>query len=355
MKAFSLEFLSNLLETHSPSSAETAGQRVWLDYVKPFADRIETDAYGNALAYLNPGGRPKILVAGHADEIGFQVQYIDDNGFIYFQPVGGPDAALARGQRVYIHNKNGRVLGVIGSLAVHMQDRTGKAEVPDFHEMFIDIGAANRKDAEKRVVVGDLITYTVGFQQLHGDIYISRACDNRVGTFIAAEVLRLASEQKNLKACVVAASTVQEENGLFGATMVGYSVRPDAALVVDVGQATDIPPANKKKFGDARLGNGPILSRGSINHPVIVDRLEQLAGKHKISFQRGIDSRRSGTDTDEIFKQRGGIPSASIGIPNRYMHTPVEAVHLGDLENIAKLLAAFVTEAKSADDYKIKI
>jgi endoglucanase len=236
-----------------------------------------------------------------------------------------------------------------------MQDRTGKQEVPDFHDMFIDIGAENRKDAEKRVVVGDLITYTVGFQQLHGDIYISRACDNRVGTFIAAEVLRLASEQKNLKACLVAASTVQEENGLFGATMVGYSVRPDAALVVDVGQATDIPPANKKKFGDARLGKGPILSRGSINHPVIVDRLEHLAGKHKIDFQRGIDSRRSGTDTDEIFKQRGGIPSASIGIPNRYMHTPVEAVHLGDLENIAKLLAAFVTEAKSADDYKVKI
>lgn len=356
MKKSSFEFLSNLLETPSPSSGETAGQRVWLDYVGKFADRVETDAYGNALAIVNPGGHPKIMVMGHADEIGFQVQYIDDNGFIYFQPVGGPDVALARGQRVHIHNRNGKVLGVIGSLAVHMQDRSKEAKVPDYGELFIDIGAENRKAAEKRVTVGDLITYTVGFQQLNGDIYIARACDNRVGTFIAAEVLRRCSEnKKKLKACLVSASTVQEENGLYGASMVGYSVKPDAALVVDVGQATDIPIANKKKFGDARLGKGPILSRGSVNHPVLVDKLEKLADKNKIAFQRGIDPRWSGTDADSVFRQRGGIPSVSIGIPNRYMHTPVEAIHLGDLESIVDLLTAFVQDARTGDDFKVKI
>lgn len=356
MKTSSLEFLTKLLETPSPSSGETAGQRVWLDYVEQFADRIETDAYGNAIATLNPGCSPKIMVAGHSDEIGFQIQYIDDAGFIYIQPVGGPDVALARGQRVHIHSKNGPVLGVIGSLAVHMQDRTKDSKVPDWHELFIDIGAENKKAAEKRVAVGDLITYTVGFQQLNGDIYVARACDNRIGTFIAAETLRLCSEQKKkLKATLVAASTVQEENGLYGAGMVGYSVRPDAALVVDVAQATDIPITNKKRFGDARLGLGPIINKGSVNHPVLVDRLDQLAKKHKIDVQYGIDARRSGTDADEIFKQRGGIPTVALGVPNRYMHTPIEAIHLGDLENMAKLLATFVQEARSADDYKVKI
>jgi putative aminopeptidase FrvX len=356
MKTASLEFLSKLLETPSPSSGETAGQRVWLDYVGAFADRVETDAYGNALATINPGGHPKIMIVGHSDEIGFQVQYIDEEGFIYFQPVGGPDPALARGQRVHIHSAHGPVLGVIGSLAVHMQDRSKKAEIPDWHEMFIDIGAENKKNAEKRVAVGDLITYTVGFQKLHGDIYIARACDNRVGTFIAAETLRLCAEnKKKLKACIVAASSVQEENGLYGAAMIGYSVRPDVALVADVGQATDIPIASKKKFGDARLGRGPILSKGSVNHPVVVGRLEKLAQKNKIAYQHGIDPRWSGTDADAIFRQRGGIPSVSVGIPNRYMHTPIEAVHIGDLENTARLFAEFALDVRTGDSFKVKI
>ena len=178
--------------------------------------------------------------------------------------------------------------------------------------------------------VGDLITYIVGWQQLSGDVYIARACDNRIGTFVAAEVLRLCAKAgKKLKASVVAASAVGEENGLYGAHMLGYSVHPDAALVIDVGQATDIPITNKKKFGDVKLGKGPILSRGSVNHPVLVRRLEDVAKKHKIDFQRGIDPRYSGTDADAIFLQRGGIATAAIGVPNRYMHTPVEAVHLG--------------------------
>jgi putative aminopeptidase FrvX len=356
MRPESLAFLTKLLNTPTPSGDEARGQRVWLDYVKPFADKLETDTYGNATAILNPKGSPKIMVEGHADEIAFQIQYIDDDGFIYFSGVGGHDPSLARGQRVHIHGRNGEVLGVIGALAIHMQDRSKKQEVPELHDLFIDIGAANRKEAEQRVAVGDLITYIVGWQQLNGDIYIARACDNRIGTFVAAEVLRLcAKSSKKLRASVVAASAIGEENGLYGAEMIGYSVKPDAALVIDVGQATDIPVTNKKRFGDTRLGKGPILSRGSVNHPVLVKRLEDVAVKNKIAFQRGIDPRRSGTDADAIFLQRGGIATAAIGVPNRYMHTPVEAVHLKDLENLAEWLTAFILDLKPGESFKVKI
>jgi putative aminopeptidase FrvX len=356
MRPESLQFLTKLLNTPTPSSDEARGQRVWLDYVKSFADKVETDTYGNAIALLNPKGTPKIMVEGHADEIAFQIGYIDDDGFIWFSGVGGHDPGLARGQRVHIHGRHGEVLGVIGALAIHMQDRSKKADVPELHDLFIDIGAANRKEAEERVAVGDLITYIVGWQQLNGDIYIARACDNRIGTFVAAEVLRLCKKAgKKLKAQVVAASAIGEENGLFGAQMIGYSVRPDAALVIDVGQATDIPITNKKRFGDVRLGKGPILSRGSVNHPVLVKRLEDVANKKKITFQRGIDPRRSGTDADAIFLQRGGIATTAIGVPNRYMHTPVEAVHLGDLENLAVWLTEFILDLKPGETFKVKV
>jgi endoglucanase len=356
MRPESLDFLGRLLNTPTPSSDEARGQRVWLDYVKPFADSVETDTYGNALATLNAKGTPKIMVEGHADEIAFQIQYIDDDGFIYFSGVGGHDPGLARGQRVHIHGRHGEVLGVIGALAIHMQDRSKKAEVPELHDLFIDIGATSRKDAESRVAVGDFITYIVGWQQLRGDIYIARACDNRIGTFVAAEALRLcAKSRKKLKACVVAASAIGEENGLYGAEMIGYSVHPDAALVVDVSQATDIPITNRKRFGDTKLGKGPILSRGSVNHPVLVKRLEDVAVKNKIAFQRGIDPRRSGTDADAIFLQRGGIATTAIGVPNRYMHTPVEAVHLRDLEVLAEWLAAFILDLKPGETFKVKV
>jgi len=355
MKTKPFEFLRRLLETPSPSSGEAAGQRVWLDYVTPFADEVGSDAYGNCWAILNPKGSPRILVGGHADEIAFQVQYVSDDGFLYFAPVGGPDPALARGQRVYIHHGKDRVLGVIGSLAVHMQERDKKPEVPAWHDLFIDIGAQDKKEALKRVAVGDLITYTVGFEQLAGDIYVARGCDNRVGTWVAAETLRRCSEGGKLDACLIAVSTVQEENGLYGASMVGYSLQPDAAVIVDVCQATDIPVTNKKRFGEMKLGAGPALNRGSVNHPVLVDRLAAVARKKKIGHQWGIDSRWSGTDADAVFKQRGGIPTAALGIPNRYMHSPIEAIHLGDLDALAEWLRHFVGDIAEGEKFKVSI
>lgn len=356
MKDTSKAFLKTLLNTASPSSGEAPGQKVWLNYVRSFADVTESDLYGNTVAILNPDAAVKILVAGHADEIAFQVQYIDDKGFVYFSPVGGQDPSLARGQRVMIHSAKGPVFGVIGGLAIHLQDRSKKQEAPAWHDLFIDIGVSSKSEAEKLVRVGDLLTYSVGCEELRGDIWAARACDNRIGTFIAAEVLRICSAQrKKLKVSLVAASTIQEENGLYGASMVGYSVKPDAALIVDVGHATDIPLVNQKQFGDVKLGKGPVLSRGSVNHPVLVERLEKVAQKEKIKIQYGIDPRYSGTDADEVFKQRGGIPTVSLAVPNRYMHTPVELVHLKDLEKMAEWIAAFVLGLDGKSSFKVKI
>lgn len=353
MQKEQLDFLRTLIETPSPSSGETVAQRSWVEYVKPYADRVETDAYGNAIAVLHPEGSPKILLAAHIDEIGFQIQYIDERGFLYFTTVGGSDPLLARGQRVRIHHEGDAVLGVIGSLPIHLQEREGKQDPPKWHELFIDIGAQSQKEALERVSVGDLATYDSGFAPLHGDLWVGRACDDRVGAFAVAEAFRrTALRREKLAACVIAASTIQEENGLFGAAMVGYSAHPDAALVVDVGHATDVPITDKKRHGDVQLGKGPILSRGSVNHPLLVRRLAEVARAQGIAYQNGIDPRRSGTDADAIFLQRGGIPTAALGIPNRYMHSPVEVVHLQDLETLAEWLSLFLGDLRQDETFR---
>jgi putative aminopeptidase FrvX len=355
MQASSLDFLKSLLNTVSVTSQEHSTQRVWLNYVRKFADRVETDAYGNCSAYLNEGGSPKIMLTGHSDEIGFMVQYISSDGFIYFSGVGGIDVSLVRGQRMQIQTRAGPVIGVTGTLAPHMQDRAQEPKVPKLHECFLDIGVKTKKEAEKLVRVGDVITFTDGFQMLRGDIAVARGCDNRIGIFAAAEALRILSKHKKITPCVIAVSTVQEEIGLHGASMVGYSVHPDAAIVADVGQATDIPCVNKNRFGDVKLGKGPIIGRGSANHPVLVDRLEAVAKKKKIGIQFATDPGRTGTDADAIFLERGGIPAVSLGLPNRYMHSPVEMIHLGDLEKLGELMADFCLDLRKDEKFAVKI
>jgi endoglucanase len=350
------DFLTRLLETPSPSGFEAAGQRVWADYVRPVADAFESDSYGNATAPLNPVGSPKILISGHADELGFMVGYINDEGFLYFKGIGGVDPALIRGQRVIVHGRGGPVQGVTGQLAVHLQKPDDRKKVPEIHEMVIDIGACSRADAEKVVGIGDAITYAVGVHTLLGDRLAARGCDNRIGTWAAAEALRrIAARRAGLQACVVAASTIQEENGLYGATMAAYRVRPDVAVVIDVTHATDTPQATKSQHGDIRLGRGPVLSVGSSNHPVVNQRLRAVAEKAGIPLQTEINPRYTGTDADAIFLQRGGIPTVSIGLPNRYMHSPVEVIELSDLDAIAELLAAFVLDVKTGEQFKVEI
>lgn len=356
MRPESYDFLKQLLETPSPSGFETRGQRVWADYVSAFAAPVQSDPYGNVFASLKSGTSPKILLAGHADELGLMVTHISDEGFLYFQGIGGVDRAMLRGRAVYVHGPKGDVHGVTGHLAIHMQSPDDRKKVPDFHEVFIDIGVRSKAEAQELVRVGDPISMDAGVVKLGGNRIAARGCDNRIGTWAAAEALRLlAPRLPDLQASVVGLSTVQEENGLYGATMAGYRIRPDIAIVIDVTHATDIPICSKPRHGDVKLGGGPVISIGSSNHPVLVERFRQVAEKHAIPIQFEANPRYTGTDADAIFIQRGGIPTLSIGLPNRYMHSPVEVIDLADLEALAELLAAFCLDVKSDDVFAVKI
>jgi putative aminopeptidase FrvX len=356
MNKSSLKFLKALVNTPSPTGHETRGQRVWLDYAKQFADETFSDAYGNCVAVLNKGGGPRIMLAAHADEIAMAVNYIDADGFIYVRRMGGIDAAITKAQRVVIHTRDGAVKGVVGNVAPHLTKLDGEPKLPKIHDIFIDIGAGSRKEAEALVRVGDPITLTDQFDILRGDLAVARAFDNRIGTFAVAETLRLLSESKTKLNCeVCAVSNVQEEVGLLGARQIAYSLYPDIALVVDVTHATDCPTVSKAQHGDIKVGKGPALTHGGCNHPEVVKRLEEVAARKKISLQHEAMSATSGTDTDVIFWTRGGIASALISLPNRYMHSPVEVVSLKDLDQIPQLMAAFVTSVKRGEKFKVKV
>jgi putative aminopeptidase FrvX len=356
MRDASLTFLRTLVNTPSPTGHETRGQRVWLDYVRPLADETYSDAYGNCVAVLNKGGSPRLMLAAHADEIALAVNYIDDDGFLYVRKMGGVDAAITRAQRVVIHTRNGPVKGVVGNVAPHLTKAEGEPKPPRIHDLFLDIGARNRRQAQGLVRVGDPVTLADEFDLLRNDLAVARAFDNRIGTFAVAEALRLLRESKApLKAEVCAVSNVQEEVGLLGARQIAYSLQPDVALVVDVTHATDYPTVSKAQHGEVRVGKGPALTHGGCNHPEVVARLEAVAKARKIPLQHEAMSATSGTDTDVIFWTRGGIASALISLPNRYMHSPVEVVSLKDLEFIPPLLAAFAVSLKPGQSFKVKI
>jgi putative aminopeptidase FrvX len=356
MREASLQFLQTLVNTPSPVGHETRGQRVWLDYAKQFAEETFSDAYGNCVAVLNKGGSPRLMLAGHADEIGLVVSYINEEGFLYVRKMGGVDAAITKAQRVVIHSNNGPVRGVVGNIAPHLMKDEKEPKVPKIHDLFIDIGVANRKEAEKLVQIGDPITLSDEFELLRNDLAVARAFDNRIGTFAVIETLRLLKESKaKLQAEVCAVSNVQEEVGLLGARQIAYSLKPDVALVIDVTHATDYPTISKVQHGDVKVGSGPTLTHGGCNHPEVVARLEQIAKGKKIPLQHEAMSSTSGTDTDAIFWTRGGIPSALISLPNRYMHSPVEVVSLKDLELIPALLAAFAASLKKGEEFKVRI
>jgi endoglucanase len=356
MRDKSLKFLETLVNTPSPTGHEVRGQRVWLDYAGKYAERTFSDAYGNCVAVLNEGGSPRVMLAAHADEIAMSVNYIDPDGFIYVRKMGGVDAAITKAQRVIIHTRNGPVKGVVGNVAPHLMKSDGDPKPPKIHEIFIDIGARSAKQANQLIRIGDPITLADGFEILRDDLVVARAFDNRIGTFAVAEALRLLSESKGkLKAEICAVSNIQEEVGLLGARQIAYSLKPDVALVVDVTHATDYPTVSKTQHGDTKIGAGPTLTHGGCNHPEVVARLEKVAKSHKIDLQHEAMSSTSGTDTDVIFWTRGGIASALISLPNRYMHSPVEVVSLKDLEKIPELLAGFVMSLKRGEEFKVKI
>ena len=354
MRSESLEFLRKLLTTPSPSGYESAGQRIWCDYARQFADEVRTDSYGNAVAILNPSGNPKVMIDGHVDEIGLMVKHIDDKGYVYVQRIGGVDPALVRGKRVNIHAAKGVVRGVIGATAIHLRDKDKEAKPPLMHEVFIDIGSPTRKAAEKKVAVGDPITFVDDFEMLDANIAVARAFDNRIGTWVAIEALRMAKEH-GVKCAVYAASSVQEETGLNGAQMQVVKLAPDVAIAVDVTHATDSPGIDLKLHGEVKLGKGPTFSIGRENHPVLLERLRQVAKKKKIAYQTETFSLTGSTDAFVFWTRNGGIPSAIVSVPNRYMHSTVELLDLRDAQKTAELLAAFCGDVKKGERFVVKV
>ena len=356
MRPESLQFLETLVNTPSPVGHETRGQRVWLDYAKQFAEETFSDAYGNCVAVANKGGSPRIMLAAHADEIAMSVNYISDDGFIYVRRSGGINPAITRAQRAVIHTRGGPIPGVFGSVAPHLTKGDDDGKLPKIHDLFLDIGVSSKDEVLKLVRIGDPITLTDRFEMLRGDLAVARAFDNRIGTWAVAEALRLLKAHAGkYVAEVCAVSNVQEEVGLLGARQIAYSLKPDIALVVDVTHATDYPTIDKRQHGDIKMGQGPALTHGGCNHPEVVERIEKVAAKKKISLQHEAMSASSGTDTDVIFWTRGGIASALISLPNRYMHSPVEMVSLKDLEQIPVLLAEFVLSLKKGEQFKVNI
>jgi putative aminopeptidase FrvX len=354
MRKESLEFLKQLLTTPTPSGYEAPGQKLWCQYARQYADEVLTDSYGNAVAVLNPKGNPRIMLDGHADEIGLMVKYIDEKGFLYFQRIGGVDPAMVRGKRVSIHTGKGVVRGVVGATAPHLAERGKEPKVPKMHELYIDIGSADAAAARKRVSVGDPITFVDDFELLDENIAVARAFDNRAGTWAVIEALRLAAHGR-LNCAILACSSIQEETTLGGAKMQAFRLKPDAAVAVDVTHATDTPGIDAKEHGEIKLGQGPTVSIGRENHPVLVDRLRKLAKRRRIKYQVEAFSKSGGTDADAIWTANGGVPSAVLGIPNRYMHSTVEMVDLRDLQAVADLLAAFCADLKKGERFAVSV
>lgn len=335
-------FLAELLEARSPSGAEHEAQAVFDAHVRPVADTYENDPMGNRIATLNTSGDPILMLAGHIDELGLQVSYVNKDGYIYFNAIGGHDRVMIPGRRVVIATKNGPVLGVTGKRAIHLMDDADRKKVPEIHEMWIDIGAKTKAEALARVRIGDVATYQPGFELLHGTIGVARAFDDKVGAYVVGEVLRrLAPHKKKLAARVVAVATAQEEIGVRGATTAAYSVAPHLAVAVDVGHATDHPDCDQRKFGETKLGGGPIICRGPNINPFIFDRLVECAEKAGVPYQLEADPRPTGTDARAIQMGRGGVATGLVSIPLRYMHTPSELVDLADVEQTVRLLVAF--------------
>lgn len=350
MKNGSFEFLQELIESHSPSGFEGEGIKVWKNRTKEFADSIEVDVHGNAIAAMNGGGKPRVMLSGHIDEIGYMVKYVDKEGYLYFSPIGGVDLHLVPGQRVWIKGKKENVFGIVGRKPIHLQTQSDRDKVAKIEELWIDIGAKDDKEALSKVNIGDPAVPAVGFDRLLNDKVAGRGFDDRAGAFVVSEVLRLLKGKK-LKASVFGVATVQEEIGLRGATTSAYKVNPDVGIAIDVTFATDVPGVEKKQIGDIKLGKGPVIARGPNINPKVFEMLVETAKEEKIPYQIEGVSRGTGTDANVIQLTRSGVATGLVSIPNRYMHTPVELIDYKDVENTAKLLSAFILTLSEKTDF----
>ncbi len=349
MEHESHEFLRRLLETPSPSGFEQPIQQVVRDWARPFADEVTTDRHGNVFAARFPEGRPagapRIKLAGHCDQIALMVQHIDAEGFLYIQPIGGWDMQVLLGQHLTVWTKSGPVSGVVARRAIHLLQPDERKKVPEFQDVWVDIGAKNKEEAEEIVRHGDPVTFALGYRPLRNGLAASPAMDDKVGLWVCMEAVRLL-HGRSLEAAVYGVSTVAEEIGLRGATTAAYAVDPTVGIAVDVTHATDTPGNDKKTQGEIKCGAGPVVFRGPNISPRVFDLLDEIAKAHSIPIQvRGVP-RATGTDANAIQISRSGVACGLIGIPNRYMHSPVEVVHLDDLANAAKLLAEFCAAVK---------
>jgi tetrahedral aminopeptidase len=340
MNDSSLEFLKKLLLTPSPSGYERPIQDVVRSWAQPFADEVRTDRHGNVMAILNPAGQPRIMLAGHCDQIGLMVQHIDDNGFLYVQPIGGWDMQILLGQKLTVWTRDGGVAAVVSRRAPHLLTTEERNKVPQFADIWVDIGAKDREEAQSLVTPGDSATIELGVRELRNRIISSAGLDDKVGVWTVMESLRLL-HGRPLQAAVYCVSTVQEEIGLRGATTSAYGIRPALGVAVDVTHASDTPGNDKKQLGETRLGSGPAVFRGPNINPRVFETLEKTAKTHEIPIQVRGAPKATGTDANVMQLSREGVATGLIGIPNRYMHSPVELVSLDDLDKAAHLLAEF--------------
>ena len=344
MKKTDFAFLKELVETPSPSGFEQPAQRVIRRQLEAHASSLETDVMGNQIAYLQGQGGPRVMLAGHCDEIGFMVQYVDDNGFIFFGAIGGVDPHLSPGQRINIHTVKGPIRGVIGKKAIHLIDAKDRDTVIKLKDQYIDIGGSSRTQVEKLVQIGDPVTFAVGLEKLQGDRVTSRSFDDKMGAFIVTQVLKQVQAQGGAVAELYSVTTVQEEVGLRGAATSVYGVNPQVGIAVEVSHATDSPDVDAKGIGRVEVGKGPVIARGANINPILFDLLIATAKKEQIPVQIIGVPRATGTDANVMQLSRGGVATALVGVPLRYMHTPIEVLALSDLENSIKLLTALVLQ-----------
>ena len=347
-----ITFLESYLNNASPTGYESEGQKIWMNYLKPYVHEFITDTYGTAVGVINPDSKYKVVIEGHSDEISWYVNYITDNGLIYVIRNGGSDHQIAPSKWVNIHTKQGVVQGVFGWPAIHTR-KNGKEEAPKLENIFIDVGAKDKDEIEKMGIhVGCVITYPDSFKILNKNKFICRAIDNRAGGFMIAQVARLIFENKTkLPFGLYITNSVQEEVGLRGAEMITQKIKPNVAIVTDVCHDTSTPMINKKTEGQTEIGKGPVVSYAPAVQNNLRERIIETAEKNKIPFQRLASSRFTGTDTDAFAYSNGGVASALISLPLRYMHTTVEMVHRDDVENVIKLIYETVKSIKKNESF----
>lgn len=350
MEQQSREFLRRILETPSPTGYEQPVQQVVREWAGQYAHEVRTDVHGNVIACLNPQGGPRVMLAGHCDQIGLLVQHVDDNGFLFVNQLGGHDLTVLIGQNVIVWSKEGPIPGVMARKPIHLMRDDEDKKPPKMTDLWVDIGVQNREEAQKLVDVGDPITWTLGLREVRNGLVVSPGFDDKAGVFVVMEAFRLLAGEK-FAASVFSVSTVQEEVGLRGATTSAFSIDPQVGIAVDVTFATDHPAVDKKMTGEVSLGKGPVIHRGPNINPVVYDRLVQAAQAKGLPMQLCGSARPGGTDAAAIQISRGGVAAGLVSVPNRYMHSPVEMVSLDDLQHGAELLAEFVLRLAADTDF----